>query len=207
MSQLMSKIKCTKLALKFWNRVHFGHIQSKILELKMYIESLQSLPQFEFVLNQEKMALKELDKIWLRERILWKAKAKDFWLMEGNANTHYFHKTTIVHWRYNHIHIFLHNSNVRFSGTVIIDDLLVSYYSNLFTSGMHSFPIDLQQLITPTITHTINYALLICPSFEEIIQAVRSIHNSKGLGLDGMSLFYKRFWNVVGQDVINAVAT
>lgn len=41
------------------------------------------------------MARKELDEFLLREQILCKEKAKEQWLTEGDANTHFFHIVTI----------------------------------------------------------------------------------------------------------------
>lgn len=126
--------------------------------------------------------------------------------MEGDVNTHYFHTTIIIHRRYNHIYTLLDTDNVSISDPIKIGDLFVSYYSNLFSSGMHSFPIDLQQLITPSISATVNAELLSNPPREEILQAMCSMHNSKSPGPDDMSpLFYKKFWSIVSCDVISAV--
>lgn len=44
-SLLMSKIKNTKLALKQWNRIHFGNLQSSIKNLISFIDFIQSKPQ------------------------------------------------------------------------------------------------------------------------------------------------------------------
>lgn len=72
----MSNIKLTKLALKSWNSFHFGHIQSRISEIKRYIELLQHLPPSQYILEQENSANKELDEILEREQIFWREKAK-----------------------------------------------------------------------------------------------------------------------------------
>lgn len=45
----------------------------------------------------------ELDE-WLKnQETLWKQKSKDGWLNDGDANTSYFHLTTIIHARNNTI--------------------------------------------------------------------------------------------------------
>lgn len=41
--QLMTKIKYTKMALKQWNKMHFGHLQSHISALNLLTESIQTL--------------------------------------------------------------------------------------------------------------------------------------------------------------------
>lgn len=88
--QIMSNFKHTKIALKSWNKLYFGRIQYKISDLKKLIETLQQLPQSSLIIDQENIAMRELNEILLRERILWKEKAKLKWLEEGDANTYFF---------------------------------------------------------------------------------------------------------------------
>lgn len=47
LSQIMTKIKYTKVALKEWNRKHFCIVQTRIGEIKGWIECLQNLPMTE----------------------------------------------------------------------------------------------------------------------------------------------------------------
>lgn len=105
--------KAYQNCLKSWNKLYFGRVQSKISELKKLIETLQYLPQSSTIIEQEKIATSELNEIILRERILWKEKAKIKWLEEGDANTHFFHVSTITHWRYNHIPFIFEDSDDR----------------------------------------------------------------------------------------------
>lgn len=69
-SNIMSKFKHTKLALKDWNLKVFGHIQSSIKYLKYQIETLQNLPQTQLHSLFENKAQLDLDELLLRERIL-----------------------------------------------------------------------------------------------------------------------------------------
>lgn len=206
-SQFMTNLKNNKVALKTWNRHHFGNVQSRIADLKKLIELLQSLPQTYHVMEQERLAHAELDEIWLREKLLWKAKARVKWLMEGDANTHFFHTTTITHRRYNHIHsIFNIDTHTRIYEPDMIGDIFVKYYTNLFSSAAYSFPFDFQHLIEPSIDATQNLDLLRPPSPDEVHHAVGSMNSHKSPGPDEMSpLFYKKFWGTIGEDVISAV--
>lgn len=113
MNQIMTKIKTTKVSLKSWNQHHFGNIHMKAAELKNYIETLQALPQLDLVLEMEGAAQLELDEIWTRERLLWKAKAKAKWIAEGDANTRFFHISTITHRKYNYIHTMITANDAR----------------------------------------------------------------------------------------------
>lgn len=111
LEQLMTKLKYTKLALKHWNRVHFGHVQTRIKEYKQQLEYIQSLPPTSSNLEREEIVGKELDETLLRECILWKTKAKSKWLAEGDANTRFFHLSTLSHHKYNHIHCIINDDN------------------------------------------------------------------------------------------------
>lgn len=69
-NQFMTRLETTKIALKAWNRHHFGHLQSKATELKKYIAKIQTLPQTNHALEMEGAAQLELDEIWNQERLL-----------------------------------------------------------------------------------------------------------------------------------------
>lgn len=206
LSQFMSELKSTKVALKKWNIHHFKNVPGRIKELKHIIETCQSSSQSNFIMEQEASACKELDETLVRERLLWKSKAKARWLEEGNANTHFFHVTTLSHRRSNHIHSIFSDANIRVSNPDSIGQVFVDYYANLFQSAPHLFPADLQDLILPTMNIHMNSSLTAMPDALEIRASFQSMHNSKSPGPDGMSpLFYKSFWNVISPDVIHAI--
>lgn len=64
---------------------------------------MQALPMDQQNATRERISIDELDEHLKREEIFWQKKAKTRWLEEGDANTHYFHITTIVHRRHNKI--------------------------------------------------------------------------------------------------------
>lgn len=156
-NQIMSNLKITKLALKSWNKYHFGNIHAKIKELHKYIETLQAMPQSYRALELEGATQAELDEIWSQEMLLWKVKAKAKWIAEGDANTCFFHISTITHRRYNHIHTILTDANSRVCDSVRIGEIFVEYYKNLFTSADHRFPNNFQSLIPTTIDAMVNW--------------------------------------------------
>lgn len=203
---LMTKIKLTKLALKNWNRIHFGNLHKSIQHLKLFIDSLQSTPPTSTSIHMEQAAQRDLDELLLRERILWYEKAKAKWLAEGDANTSFFHLTTILHRRNNHIHYIITHDHTRISNDQSIGDAFVSFFSNLFASVSPDFPTDLQDLITPTISDDVNSSLVAIPTPIEIKQALFSMANNKSPGPDGMTpIFFKNFWSIVGNDLTLAI--
>lgn len=55
---------------------------------------------------------RDLDDLYHREELLWRDKVKARWLDEGDANTHYFHLTAIIHQRYDTINTILNDEHV-----------------------------------------------------------------------------------------------
>lgn len=167
---------------------------------------MQNLLQSDCILDQEKATYKELDELLQREQILRKDKAKECWLTDGDANTRYFHLSTIAHQRQNHIdHIFTEIGQ-RKTGQDDIGDLFVDFYNKLFNSESHIFPDDLQGLITKLVEEYANVQLMICPSVQEVKEAVFSMSGSKSSGPDGMnSTFFKHLWGITGEIVISVV--
>lgn len=204
--QLMTKLKYTKLALKEWNKLHFRHVQTNITELKTLLETLQSLPLSATNLNWENMIHSDLDELLKREQILWRDKGKERWLVEGDANTHYFHMSTIANRRFNSIHHILTDDSVRVAEQDAIGQLFVNFYTHLFCSGVHHFPTDLQRLVSPSIPLFANLELCMIPEVDEIRTTIFSMHGNKSLGPDGMSpAFYKHCWGIIEVDVVSAV--
>lgn len=162
----------------------------------------------------EPKALKELDELLIRDRILWKEKAKAQWLEEGDANTHFFHLSIVIRRKHNFIHYILDCENNRIIDYDQIAAHLISYYSNLFTSTYPSFPLDLQGLIHKTVSEDLNNTMLTSPSIAEVYKAVFSMENNKSSGPNGMSpgpdgmspVFFKTYWNIVGKDLVSAVS-
>ncbi|KAI5661705.1 hypothetical protein M9H77_21028 [Catharanthus roseus] len=93
--------------LNIWNPNHFGKVQDRIKELYDYLERIQSGPQREDFLAQEKLIQIELRELLIRETILWREKAKSKWFCEGDVETSFFHLSTAIHRRCNNINAIL----------------------------------------------------------------------------------------------------
>lgn len=101
--------------------------------------------------------------------------------MEGDANTHYFHISTIAHRRYNPIHHIFNNFHIRISDPDDISQNFVDFYTNLFQIGTHCFPSDFQGLISSSIEADLNRALLNIPTNLEIKSIIFSMQTTKVL--------------------------
>ncbi|CAN1139626.1 hypothetical protein LINPERHAP2_LOCUS11385 [Linum perenne] len=94
--KLAKRFKLLKEELKQWNRVTFRRNEEVYREIMNKInafdrqEELQKLSREEMI---ERGFLKcDLDKLWKREEISWRQKARDKWTKEGEKNTSFFQK-------------------------------------------------------------------------------------------------------------------
>lgn len=109
---LKAKLRQTKIALKIWNKSTFGNLQSNIKALRNIIEALQSLPYTLDTQAKEMSAQHTLEEMLKREELHWRDKSKLNWMAGGDANTRYFHISTLIKRRFNAIEfLFLPNGN------------------------------------------------------------------------------------------------
>lgn len=87
-----------------------------------------------------------------------------------------------------------------------IHSLVTDYYKSFFMSHAGDRYEELLQHIPTKVTEEMNGELLKDYSDEEIKQARDSMGDLKAPGPDGMpALFYKKYWGIVGQDVVREV--
>lgn len=110
-TSFVAKLKSTKIALKKWNKEFFGNVKLKIKKLKKHILELQTQPWDRNGSSCEETKQRDLDELLRREEALWRDKAKAKWTGDGDANTHFFYLSTLIHRRYNTISQILNSSN------------------------------------------------------------------------------------------------
>ena len=87
-----------------------------------------------------------------------------------------------------------------------IEEIVVEYYNNLFTSSSHSDFSELHQAIQPKVTLSMNQMLLKPFTGEEVRVALKQMHPLKAPNPDGMPpLFFQHFWSTCGEVVTNTV--
>lgn len=140
-----------------------------------------------------------------REEILWRDKSRSKWIAEGDANTRFFHISTIVKRKPNTIEHFKLPHDIWIHDIKQIGDAFVGYFCNLFCSTSPVSPTDLHGYILPSVTHAENLALCRIPEDSEIKCALFSMGAHKSLSPDGLNpLFYKTYWPIVHTVVIQA---
>ena len=144
---------------------------------------------------------------WLsRNETLWRQKSRETWLKDGDRNSRFFHLSTVIRRCRNSIDAIRDDQGVWIINKVEIKEFVVSKFQKLFTEESTSFPTDLEDLISPSISQLDNDALCIIPTPQEIKEVIFGMQSQKAPGPDGLPpLVYKKYWAIVGTNVIKAV--
>lgn len=203
---LSSKLKNTKVVLKRWNKEVFGHVQTRIAKIKADIAELQAKSQDHDVVYVEQSKQWELEELLKREELLWRDKAKAKWMEDGDANTHFFHVTILIHRRRNAINQILDSSNHWITEWAAIGEEFKVFYNDLFSSSKQTFPNRFEGLFQPCISDNQNHALQTIPTGKDIYTAIFSMGSYKSPGLEDMTVtFFKKYWKIVGPVVIDSI--
>ncbi|KAK6146980.1 hypothetical protein DH2020_017892 [Rehmannia glutinosa] len=175
---LCKKIKALKPSLKELNNSHFSHISSRVKQVKIALKNSQIQLHADPLNSALCDSVKEL-------------KAKETFL--AKAERSFLSKK-------------LNNGSI----TSSFDDLskaFVNYFKNLFGTRLQTSPVDLQTLQTGPCIDEDDFNLLPSPVTPQAIKmALFDIEDDRSPGPDGFSSgFFKKSWDVVGNDVIAAV--
>ncbi len=156
--------------------------------------------------SQEAKLQGELNEWLRRNEILWRQKSRETWLKDGDKNSRFFHISSIIRRKRNSIDAIKDDSGEWLICKKDIREHVVDKFFNLFTEEPVDFPSDLNQLILPAITDEGNLDLCSIPSHQDIKNMIFVMGSQKAPGPDGLpTLFYKKYWNVVGNSVIEAI--
>ena len=148
----------------------------------------------------------ELEEWLRRNEMLCRQKSREMWLKNGDKNSKFFHLSTIIRRKQNSIDAIKDEGDSWLTCKKEIRRHIVEQFSQRFTEELVDFPPDLENLIMPSISAEDNADLCQIPTTQEIKDTIFSMGNQKALGPDGLpTLFYKKYWNVVGSSVTEAI--
>jgi hypothetical protein len=156
---LSKKWKNTKSALKFWNKHHFGHIQTCIKSPMANIVVNQSAPHFVVNVGRKTLLQGALQEQLLREEVLWKQTSREIWLSCSDLNTKFFHATVACRRRYNSIYCLRAADGSNLLSRENIGSFLVDHFSTLFSSSNPILDDSFFDLVSPVITAKDNVVL------------------------------------------------
>jgi mannosylglycoprotein endo-beta-mannosidase len=203
-----AKIRRLRQHLRGWAKHTAGSYRKEKKMLLSLLDNLDKKGESSHLSDQEinlKHYLKErLVSLLREEELKWYERAKVKTLLEGDANTRFFH--LVANGKHRKQHIFkLENDQ----GVVVGDDCLKShttnYYKNLFgtleASGISLM--ENQILDIPQVTQEENDVLIGPFTESEVRAAVFQMEHNKAPGPDGFPAeFYQVFWGIIKDDLL-----
>ncbi|KAM1780200.1 hypothetical protein ACFX12_041494 [Malus domestica] len=194
------KINDCKSSLIRWSRNKFKKRGQLIQELLHQLQELQRDWRSNIDVIKQKTQL--VDELRAQEESYWMQRSRVKWLRDGDANTKFFHNSTLQRRRRNQIIKIKDELGNWMEQPGRVRKLVEDHFMQTFTSGGARNWGSLLECISPRVTEDMNQALL-KPVFEdEIKAAIFKMGGLKTLGPDGFQgIFYQSFWEHVYADV------
>ena len=195
--EILGKIvKCGK-DLSWWNYNVFGNVRRELKKKKDMLaeEEVVALRTGSNVRIKELQ--REINELSDQETRMWNQRSCILWLKNGDGNTKFFHSVIMG---INDIHgVWKEGSNDR-------ADVLIQYYSELFTTSSPTIHQEALHHIPQMITEDMNKELTSRFEEWEVNQALKQMAPMKAPGPDGMlPLFFQHFWPMIEGDVTHSV--
>jgi hypothetical protein len=127
-------------------------------------------------------------------------------LKEGDRNSRFFHVSTLVRRRRNHIEAIKSDQGDWLREWSEISQDFNTNFQDLYSEESATFPEDLDGLVQNCITDQENEQICRIPTREEIKTTIFEMHPCKAPGPDGLpAFFFKQYWPIVADQVCNAV--
>ncbi|XP_073057421.1 uncharacterized protein [Primulina eburnea] len=208
MSPLFVKLKRLKNHLKWWNRDVFGNIFDKITEAESAVRSAELACEADpsdsnWTALSDRNA--DLARVTAMEADFWKQKAACNWLEDGERNTKLFHNMVKKKRVANKI-FRIWDDGVCLTSPDMIQQSGASFFQHLLTGDPFVFDCPDFLGFPSVISDEENYGITALPSLEEVPATVFSISPDSVAGPDGFSsAFFQHCWEIVHQDVLDAV--
>ena len=108
--------------------------KEKIKDYRKQLRALKSKKDTKFIAQFEAI-LKKLGQILQQQEAYWKQRAKQFWLVEGDSNTRYFHQYASSRRKKNSIQKLKDEHQCWKTWDTGLKNLIISYFQDLFRSN------------------------------------------------------------------------
>ena len=203
---LSSRTKLVKDDMFIWDRDTLKGPKKRINKLKKELEKLRRCTLTEEVRQRIKEAQVLIENLLDQEELVWLQRGRANWLLHGDRNTSYFHKAATARKKRNCIRRLLDDTGVWKEELDDINSIITSYFKELFTSQVTVPDINVLSKVQRRVSEAMNTTLMAPYTAEEVREALFSIGDFKAPGPDGLhAVFYKRFWSMLGDDLVMEV--
>ncbi|GKD00740.1 hypothetical protein Tco_1171014, partial [Tanacetum coccineum] len=186
-----------------------GNIHENVKKLRHGLDTVQrdlDLDPFNNILREEEAVYVQAfnEAILLEERFL-RQKAKIDCLLEGDANSAYFHKAIKSRVSRSRIDVVTNGDGVMFENEKV-PEAFVSHYEVFLGQPVIVSNMNTSNLFSNRLDSNVALDMIRMVSDLEIKNAMFSMGNEKSPGPDGFTAaFFKEAWDIVGNDVMLAV--
>ncbi|KAB2609074.1 hypothetical protein D8674_012242 [Pyrus ussuriensis x Pyrus communis] len=186
--------------LSRWNHTKFMGRGSRIHDLLSQLDLLQRDwgPNYDEI----REISRRIDELRLQEESYWCQRSRVKWLREGDANTQFFHSSTLQRRRRNKI-VKLRDENGNWvESPAQVRQLVDNHFTSVFSSAGDRNWGSLLDCINPSVSPEMNEALIAPVTEEEIKAAAGNMGGLKAPGPDGFQgIFYQTYWEIVREGV------
>uniref|UniRef100_A0A803QPG7 Reverse transcriptase domain-containing protein n=1 Tax=Cannabis sativa TaxID=3483 RepID=A0A803QPG7_CANSA len=204
--KLSGRLNDTRTALRKWKNGAFGDFESLIKEAETRLGWIQVQPVSSTLLQEESALLSRISELSIRKESMWRQKSREIWLKVGDRNSKFFHASTVIRRRRNGITANKNRVGGWETKTHRMGTVFNEFFGELYKAEGTALDGAFYDLFSPLVTVEENTMLKGIPSPEEVWNAVATMHPLKAPGPDGMpGFFYRRYWEIVGNDVLRMV--
>ncbi|XP_022040603.1 uncharacterized protein LOC110943155 [Helianthus annuus] len=186
-----------------------GNLHTKVKELRLQLDDIHrqiDIKPFDATLRENETELiKKFHIASYDEESFLKQKAKLEWLSAGDGNTSFFHNFVKSRNARNKIHLIRDANGIQHEG-VDVEKALVDHYANFLGIEAEVEELNMEGLFVNTVNPDLADHMIRPVTREEVKAAMFSIADNKAPGPDGYtSVFFKKAWDVVGDEVSTAI--
>ncbi|CAN6676537.1 unnamed protein product [Malus baccata var. baccata] len=195
-----SKLNSCRVALIKWSS---GKFKDRGRQIKKMVDQLGVLQHDWRGHSKEIEALEvELDHLCKQEECYWQQRSRVQWLREGDANTKFFHHSTIQRRRRNSVVSLMTNNGNWEVNPKQVRRLVDEHFVNLFTSSGQREWGDLLSCVNHMVSDEMNETLSSRVSTDKVKIAAMQMGGLKAPGPDGFpGIFYQAHWDILAADV------
>ncbi|GJY69226.1 hypothetical protein Tco_0472208 [Tanacetum coccineum] len=208
MFQITAKLKALKKPLR--KLVHDqGNLHDRVNKLRHELDEVQKAldlnPTDQQLCEEEAIYVQAFNEAKVDEEHFLKQKKKIEWLDVGDSNSTYFHKSLKSRNQRIRFEVILSADNIELTGPSV-PDAFAKHYEMFLGTHMYCEDLNCDGLFNNVVSNQTCSNMVRNVTDVEIKAAMFSIGDDKAPGLDGYtSAFFKKGWNIVGQDVCKAV--
>ncbi|XP_038972101.1 uncharacterized protein LOC103699848 [Phoenix dactylifera] len=211
MQRVSRKLELTKRRLRRWNREVVGDIFRRLEGVESAITELQRREDLGGGLPEDNMSdlrglLANHHSLLRQHEIFWRQKSRVQWVSEGDRNTRFFHRTTVIRRQRSMIHSLRDESGHRVEGEPAVRQVLLEFFRARWTEDGGPDDSDLLPRVDVGIADDENTTLVRPMSAQEVQEAVWALAADKAPGPDGFPpFFFRRYWGIIRGAVVEAV--